>query len=562
MSICEYVGEKGASTIGTVKRSRALPCHFGSPKPLQEHQELFTEDGERFAQFYTKKLACGKELLVCLYRNGLGKVVIMETTCGGLMGTPNQWVFEKDTTYGTEKDIVKLRDQELGKTFPELLCERNLVLTTGQRDPSWFVARLWKLTSSVTWKAIHELAKNVNIGTIDLVSEFGQDYAHAMSNIIELLLGKTDTGKDLVKDRDISVEEIKQLSMKQLRNLAKRVDVASSLPDGQKLNLRKKETLLKQVLDFYQDPARRATVYAKNMMPLVMSGLSFLKPFRSKDLTAGTLNEANITKWASWFLKKHGNGLYMVVPPIETGLVVRADEEFMAFSPDGLCKIGGLDLPEQGLDCVLEVKTKVNKHTVKEVEEHLGRRGMGPLTVAQLTYENQLVIRRHFPDLTHFAQVLHHTCVSGTSRVLYLVADTGRKGILFGVLLEVLPELQEDYRQTLRALAWKYWGYCFGRQTQWPSFAGESGAWGHAGNVEVAQQAFQLMTALTNEVKRRGCPLPLLLRIIPLLVWLWNALKGGIDISTKYTNYLLPPHKKLNVSQALTIRDMLVRVRN
>ncbi|CAM9763362.1 unnamed protein product, partial [Heterosigma akashiwo] len=553
--VAEYVGTKGGHTLGTVKRGRGLPVTYG-PKVLQKGQDLFSEAGTKFAQGYSKQLPCGKTLKLLMYRNGLGKAVILETTYPGF--GVDQWVFELDTTYGRQDQAVPLIQTELGMQYSNILCGESFMLTTGQRDASWFLARIFKFTSSVAFKAINHLAKMVNLGNICLEDElFDEAGVHALSFVLKLF-GQSDSGKQLLKDRQLTADDIKRLKMPQLKSLARR----AGIPLGSK----KKEELQKKVLEWFSIQDNVQTINGKNTMAIFMSQLPFLKPFRSPDLSAGTLNEPKVLKWAAWYLEKHCPELRVVHGPCEVGLIVVTEQQYLATSPDGLCKIAGGDLePRQ---CVIEIKSKVNQNTVEQTtQELIRRRGLKPMELVGLNLTNYEEVRLHyFPDLTHFAQCLHHCCITGTPLVLYLVADTGAKGILMGVLMMVPRELQDQYKTALSSMALKYWAFCFGNnggaQQQWPSFEGEEGAWGYAGNVDVAKQQFALLLKLTEIVIQRGCPLPLLLRIIPLLVWLWNKLKCGIDVSTKYTNFIFPEHRKLNASQTISLRDMCVRVRN
>ena len=68
------------------------------------------------------------------------------------------------------------------------------------------------------------------------------------------------------------------------------------------------------------------------------------------------------------------------------------EQQYLASSPDGLCKIAAGDLEPR--ECVVEVKSKVNNNTtVEQAEELIKRRGLKPLEFVDLYMTNYDEVR-------------------------------------------------------------------------------------------------------------------------------------------------------------------------
>ena len=133
-------------------------------------------------------------------------------------------------------------------------------------------------------------------GNICLEQEFDEAGVNAISFVLKLF-GQSDSGKNLLKDRELTASEIRKLiKMPQLKSLAKRAGINLTTSDMSN----KKEGLQKQVLQWYRNPHNMQSINGKNTtMQFMMSGLPFMKPLRSPELPASTLNEGNVLKWAA-----------------------------------------------------------------------------------------------------------------------------------------------------------------------------------------------------------------------------------------------------------------------
>ena len=135
----------GGKAWGTAKRAMWMPLTYGDGK-LHPHQQFISEWGLKAAYWWQLDLRNGSKIYLCAYRNGLGKVVLAQTT--DIQFGPGKWVFEYDTPIGLEGDPKPLtQDPELAP-YSSMFDNSAVLLTRHQRGWAWFVCRYGMVTST------------------------------------------------------------------------------------------------------------------------------------------------------------------------------------------------------------------------------------------------------------------------------------------------------------------------------------------------------------------------------------------------------------------------------
>ncbi|KAJ3085933.1 hypothetical protein HDU96_005148 [Phlyctochytrium bullatum] len=89
-----------------------------------------------------------------------------------------------------------------------------------------------------------------------------------------------------------------------------------------------------------------------------------------------------------------------------------------------------------------------------------------------------------------------------------------------------------------------------------PNFdSGEFGDLGFASDGKTIKQTLALWKALNEKWKSTpDVPLPTYRRILPLAISMWNRLKGGVDIMSRYLKNVKANHGKLSPPAAIRLR--------
>ena len=135
----EQITKAMADTLGTAKKDPNLPVTYGDSK-IYNNQTHVPEKGMRYAAWWVTKLQSGKNLYLCWDRDGLGKVVMLQTTYE-LFG-PGKWVFEFQTPDGLPSPPVDMNTHPtLGHFTPHVFGNTATLLTWDQRGIAWFLCR-------------------------------------------------------------------------------------------------------------------------------------------------------------------------------------------------------------------------------------------------------------------------------------------------------------------------------------------------------------------------------------------------------------------------------------
>ncbi len=204
----------GATLLGTAKRMRSFPFTYDQvPGP---DQQLITEKGAA-AQYWAKKSvkvgATNTQQYAMANRNGLGRVVLMQTT-NEKFG-PGKFTL---VTRGAFPDAAPARtSNEQLLFFEEESVDQ---LTSTQRSPEWFNQRQFRITGTsalVLWKHIAHWARCVMAPNLELEPHFA-----TICNLFSLKYSKDQAvAEDDVADRVFVRLELTEMSVADLKDICR-----------------------------------------------------------------------------------------------------------------------------------------------------------------------------------------------------------------------------------------------------------------------------------------------------------------------------------------------------
>lgn len=129
----------------------------------------------------------------------------------------------------------------------------------------------------------------------------------------------------------------------------------------------------------------------------------------------------------------------------------------------------------------------------------------------------------------HRGQVLHHPATIGVRKCIYVVA--GWKKILRSAICDFSDDIRANHLRLMRGIWDEY-------LTQFEHIEGLPNAYrtqglGYVGSFEDLQFGISLTNGMRAFIEKEGCQRTAK-DILPVSVAAWNAMKGGVDITSRY----------------------------
>ncbi|EGZ26799.1 hypothetical protein PHYSODRAFT_308431 [Phytophthora sojae] len=245
-----------------------------------------------------------------------------------------------------------------------------------------------------------------------------------------------------------------------------------------------------------------------------------MKPASSTAMKIGTHNETKIAAHVKSFLLTHAS--------IQTGMV------FAAFSPDHIAVM--LSAVRGQFYTVLEYKTRVVDDT-QQCEQSLADTYGALASVQLVTNAFDRTFKDIVPEGSHWCRILHNV-VCGGVRDGFLVYATPTR-IIRIVHVYVGDPVAVTYRAALHFICEAYMKWVYDDTLVTPYFS---------------------LTDLGH--CSRGRPLPPAKHIIPSLIALWNRVKGGIDVYSRYLKNVKSRHTALAPTGAIFLRILMTLIYN
>ena len=163
-------------------------------------------------------------------------------------------------------------------------------------------------------------------------------------------------------------------------------------------------------------------------------------------------------------------------------------------------------------------------------------------------------------DRNYRFQLIHHCAVMQESSILYVESTINQiiyvvrvsvpEDVLFSYIKGVINPFIEKLMEPL------VHDIC--NQNQ-PS---EDFKYDWAVDWETVTQGYFMSMKLYDEARRIGKPLPRSKGVLPSMVVLWNYLKGGVDIYSRYLSQIPNPHKQLSLYGRLNLRVLKTCLHN
>lgn len=223
----------------------------------------------------------------------------------------------------------------------------------------------------------------------------------------------------------------------------------------------------------------------------------------------------------------------------------------MAFSPDDIALV---TRPSRNISffAVLEYKTKPRGNTV-DTERNIAVRCGKLATVELNSHSDSRYLKTLISDQGHRSQLLHNI-ISGSLRDGFIVYASST-AILRVVHVVIGDDIVDAYRLALRNIkeACMDWIYTPNASVQ-PFTVDELG---HCGDVSTLKQHLALWRIVEAKTEERGGPLPAAKHIIPSVIAIWNRVKGGIDVYSRYLKNIKPSHEHLPPLAAIWLRFLM-----
>ncbi|KAG1705863.1 hypothetical protein DVH05_002427 [Phytophthora capsici] len=517
--------ECGGIIIGTHKRDRSFPFTYG--KLGTQGQTVMTEKGAKTTKWATMRNSVSSTkitstMCALAYRSGLGSVVLCNTSLKS--AGPGKWSY-----------IPLPRQQQAhpdihGNEFASFE-RRVLILTERQRTPDWFLMRQFRITGLVAVQILRAIAKasespdELEQASENRCSVYHNLAQHTSVQLVQRILGiladsisgesRSSAGSEIPSESALG-----KMKNKELQQMCR--------DQGLTVSGNKRE-LISRLLNGESD-----TNSTKNTIKSPAAALLsawFLAPISSTDMKVGSKNEENIRSRVPRFLEAHSN--FRVLQTKSYGLLCCPEERYLAFSPDDIALVtrpSSSDL----FFAVLEYKTKTRGNTV-DTEQNIS-----------------------IPDQGHRSQLLHNI-ISGSVRDGFIVYASST-AIIRVVHVVIGDDIVDSYRLAFLKIkeACMDWIYTPGAPV--PPFTAEE--LGHCGDVSTLKQHLALWRIVVAKIEERGGPLPAAKHIIPSVIAIWNRVKGGIDVYSRYLKNIKPSHEHLPPLAAIWLRFLMTLIYN
>ena len=512
-SLINYFNRIGMNYIGTHRRCSSFPFTFGRPaRRRSQRQREVEERGARarhWARYRNSETRSrGRKRYsdyALAFRDSVrGNVALMATNDSTML--PGRLVFK--ISGGREPT-----NQETPACLRRL--EQSLIsLTRGQGGQEWFILRAFRFTSSTVTPALR-MAEAL------LRDSDGSEMCGLQVELEEL--------QRVLNIRQIQTQDAPALPSTSLSShlLGRSVQELKGLCRERGLRVAgNKGDLVKRLASYNAGPAdARKEEFLKKLF-----GKWFMRPVTSHELSLGRANEELAARGLIPFLEVHARNLSLGIVCFR-GLQIRRCELWMASSVDALLIFSSSSEEEERVGCV-EIKTMTARSTLESARERGRKEKYKEIHISAGESADQLEQFREFvPSVEHRAQLLHHASTFGTSDVFYCISSLTKiiyvvRIIFSEVSLRAHSNVLNGIVQT--QLRWIY------REEEFPTFEGfEKRDFCWAGHRDAVLFSFKIWKALTERVMRLKEPLPRAHYIRPRLVYLWNTLKGGVDVYSR-----------------------------
>ncbi|CEP03823.1 hypothetical protein PBRA_003430, partial [Plasmodiophora brassicae] len=517
---------QGSDVVGTTKRSRSLPFTFGQVPG--KSQTSISESGSRCAYWAVRRYDNGRQVYLLAYRTGIGRVVMCETTLP--RAAPGTWTFVSCNR--CDRPLAPSPHPLLSMFEAELILQ----LTISQRTPDWFLLRHFRITgtgSAASYCFIAKLARNDPDFEIDPETK-------RVLDLLAIQYGRPEADRGEGRaDRTFTEEDLRAMTNDTLKDHCR----AKGLRLGGK-----KEDLVKRLME--HGTGGSGCGQFRRIEAALMSTW-FMAPLKKDHLKIGSLNETNVEHGIRQFVERHGSGLKVVCHK-QYGLLCHRRQHEAAFSPD---LVAVLHCPQRGAFLSgMEFKTRTSRDTL-QTDEALSR-VVGAFCRVNVSTDAAL-FRTAVPNRSYRGQLIHDMSCGGLDDWLFCISSTTR--IIRVVHVQINVEDRACYLSSLSFIRERYLMWIYGDEPV-PKF--DEDEFGHAIDDVTVRQTLQLWRTVTAVVMERGQPLPKGKHILPSLVALWNRIKGGVDVYSRYLKNLHSRHSSLNPVQAIWLRIVMTLVYN
>jgi hypothetical protein len=538
----------GASLLGTAKRMRSFPFTYDqTPGP---DRVVIAEKGAA-AEYWAKKpcstarAAPGNTIAVehfaCAYRNGLGRVVLMQTTernCG-----PGKY------TLVTRRKRDDLPEPTINAALALFETNNIIQLTASQRTPEWFNQRRFRITGTGALALWRHFA---SYGRLGRGGELLSTSVKATCTILGLKHSSVEPSTadctddvDASEDRIFTRDELSVFPVAQLKAICR----LKLLPVSGN-----KSCLIERLL------SSNGLIRPEAEHPVLELLLEkwFMSPLGSSTaMREGTLNEANVLPKLGVFLSTHSDNDCRLQSYKEYGLLCAKDAFYAAFSPDAIAVV---DVPYVGqVTAVVEIKSKCTTTTVQK--ETSIAQALGALKYVAVNGRDPNAAKDFqecIPEQDHRAQVLHGMACGHLLHALYIVASL--RTIIRVVHVHIDEDTMDCYRLALQEV--------YERNLTWiptgklPAYLERCTLPRYACDADTIGGTLSLWTAIDKLVKERGRPLPEGRMLIPTIVAMWNRNKGPIDVFSRFMKNCHSRHAMLSAIGNIWLRLLMTRVYN
>lgn len=226
-----------------------------------------------------------------------------------------------------------------------------------------------------------------------------------------------------------------------------------------------------------------------------------------------------------------------------------------AFSPDHIAAIVSVRCGR--FNAVMEYKTRATARTVQQ--EQAAAKAYGIFTTVELTgMGSGFRLNAVIPESSHRLQILHSIACSGITHGYLVYASSTY--IIRVVHVVVSESASHTYQSALKAIALGYMEWVYTETASIPEF--ETEQLGHCVDQATLVQTLGLWRALVKLINERQNPLPPAKHIMPTLIALWNRVKGGIDVYSRYLKNVKSKHFRLTPSATIWLRLLMTLVYN
>ena len=424
----------------------------------------FSESGYKATYWAEQEIVPNsKKLYLLAMRQGHGKSVYLMTSNPDL--GPGKWVVERsgtlnqcngsiyNITNGTietndiqrHQNEVSCRDYFFDANDPQIRC-----VTQRQKDPMWFLLRMFCFTSTVSRKAMMTIRRHTNIDNPihEMISEFAELFHLGEELVTEPILTLDDYNSMTLHELKDHCRPHKPMHIKgsgSMNRATLLLAIQAALLKNDNQTLDDEEEIYKAFFDaWFLQPSRRTAAMAE-----------------------GNANERNVIQGIGSFMRAYSNLFIREI--ITTGLVLHVQHDFMATSVDGLFSFffnKKNHRPSALHYGCLEIKTHVSPQVISQCEilaQMYGRISLAfawsGSTVLSNSSANEHDIVMTIPNADHRAQIVHHAATLDEPIVMYVDATT--ESIIRIVIVCVCDEMRTKYSRLLQNISEKYlrWVY-------------------------------------------------------------------------------------------------------